>query len=81
MKTAYTVSVVCIYVYINLRPTSDITTASPNIERDAICSNWRESSAKTCNSLFNCISVTDAIEMNNPIAKGPLYIQSEFGAI
>ena len=31
-----------------------------------------------------CISVIDGIkinEQNNPIAKGPLYVQTEFGAI
>ena len=35
-------------------------------------------------SLFNCISVMDGIkinEQNNPIAKGPLYVQTKFGAI
>ena len=39
---------------------------------------------KRASSLFNCISVADGIkinEQNNPIAKGPLYVQSEFGAI
>ena len=41
---------------------------------------------KHIRSLFNCtcISVTDGIkinEQNNPIAKGPLYLQTEFGAI
>ena len=39
---------------------------------------------KSARSLFNCISVTDDIkinEQNNPIAKGPLYAQTEFGAI
>ena len=31
--------------------------------------------------MFNCISVTDDIKSNeqsNPIAKGPLYVQTEF---
>ena len=35
-------------------------------------------------NLFNCISVTDGIkinEQNNPIAKGPLYLQTVFEAI
>ena len=39
---------------------------------------------KRGSSLFNCISVSDDIkinEQNNPIAKGPLYVQTEFGAI
>ena len=39
---------------------------------------------KRARSLFNCISVTDGIkisEQNNPIAKGTLYVQAEFGAI
>ena len=39
---------------------------------------------KRARSLFNCISVTDDIkinEQNNPIAIGPLYLQTEFGAI
>ena len=39
---------------------------------------------KRAGSLFNCISVTDGIkinEQNNPIAKGPLYVQAEFEAI
>ena len=39
---------------------------------------------KRASSLFNCISVTDDIkinEQNNPIAKGPRYVQTEFGAI
>ena len=39
---------------------------------------------KRARSLFNCISVTDGIkinEQNNPLAKGPLYVQTEFGAI
>ena len=39
---------------------------------------------KRARSLFNCISVTDDIkinEQNNPIAKGPLYVQTEFGVI
>ena len=39
---------------------------------------------KRANSLFNCISVTDDIKINEQkisIAKGPLYVQTEFGAI
>ena len=39
---------------------------------------------KRARTLFNCISVTDDIkinEQNNPIAKGPLYIETEFEAI
>ena len=35
-------------------------------------------------SLSNCISVKDGIktnEQNNPIAKGPLYVQTKIGAI
>ena len=38
---------------------------------------------KRASSLFNCISVTDDIKINEqykPIAKGPLYVQAEFGA-
>ena len=62
-----------------------IIPASPYIERDAICPNhWRESSAKCAHSLFNCISVTDDIkinEQNKSIGKGPLYLQTEFEAI
>ena len=39
---------------------------------------------KSACSLFNSISVTDDIkinEQNNPIAKGPFYVRTEFGAI
>ena len=41
---------------------------------------------KRASNLFNCISVTDDIkinEHNNPIARGPLYahVQTEFGVI
>ena len=39
---------------------------------------------KHASSLFNCISVTDDIkinEQNNPITNEPLYVQTEFEAI
>ena len=51
----------------------------PRIEREkvhVVCS--------TIYSLFNCISVTDGIkinEQNNLIGIGPLYLQTEFEAI
>ena len=39
---------------------------------------------KRARSLFNCISVTNEVkinEQNNPIAKEPLYLQTEFEVI
>ena len=45
---------------------------------------WRESSGKSGRTLFNCISVTDGIkinEQNKSIGIGPFYLQTEFEAI
>ena len=36
---------------------------------------------KRARSLFNCISVTDGIKINESIDIGPLYLQTEFEAI
>ena len=51
----------------------------PYIERDAVCQNhWRESSGKSGRTLYECISVTDGIkinEQNKSIGIGPLYLQ------
>ena len=36
---------------------------------------------KCARSLFNCISITDGIKINESIDKGPLYLKTEFEVI